>query len=70
MSARTGRARSPGAAMDSYHRWMQVSAFATLGGCPAVNVPVGFDDKGRPMGMQLIGRPRGDARSAERCGRL
>jgi Asp-tRNA(Asn)/Glu-tRNA(Gln) amidotransferase A subunit family amidase len=27
-----------GRTMDSYHRWMQVSAFATLGGCPAVNV--------------------------------
>ncbi|GLS36012.1 amidase [Mesorhizobium tianshanense] len=49
-----------GRAMDSYHRWMQVSAFATLGGCPAVNVPAGFDPKGRPMGMQLIGQPRGD----------
>ncbi|MDX8448747.1 amidase [Mesorhizobium captivum] len=49
-----------GRPMDSYHRWMQVSAFATLGGCPALNVPVGFDSKGRPMGMQLIGRPRGD----------
>lgn len=49
-----------GREMDSYHRWMQVSAFATLGGCPAVNVPVGFDRRGRPMGMQLIGRPRGD----------
>lgn len=49
-----------GRPMDSYHRWMQVSAFATLGGCPALSVPVGFDDRGRPMGMQLIGRPRGD----------
>lgn len=49
-----------GRAMDSYHRWMQVSAFATLAGCPAVNVPAGFDATGRPMGMQLIGRPRGD----------
>lgn len=49
-----------GRTMDSYHRWMQVSAFATMGGCPALNVPVGFDAKGRPMGMQLIGRPRGD----------
>ncbi|MDX8454756.1 amidase [Mesorhizobium sp. VK9D] len=49
-----------GRTMDSYHRWMQVSAFATLGGCPGLNVPAGFDDKGRPMGMQLIGRPRGD----------
>ncbi|ANT53589.1 amidase [Mesorhizobium amorphae] len=49
-----------GRAMDSYHRWMQVSAFATLGGCPALNVPVGFDAKGRAMGMQLIGPPRSD----------
>jgi amidase len=49
-----------GRAMDSYHRWMQVSAFATMGGCPALNVPVGFDAAGRPMGMQLIGRPRAD----------
>jgi amidase len=50
-----------GRAMDSYHRWMQVSAPATLGGCPALNVPVGFDENGRPMGMQLIGPPRADA---------
>jgi amidase len=49
-----------GRAMDSYHRWMEVSAYASLAGCPAVNVPVGFDPQGRPMGMQLIGRPRGD----------
>lgn len=46
--------------MDTYHRWMEVSAFASLAGCPVANVPVGFDDCGRPMGMQLIGRPRGD----------
>ncbi|MDQ6432662.1 amidase [Mesorhizobium sp. LHD-90] len=50
-----------GRAMDSYHRWMEVTAFATLAGCPAISVPVGFDARGRPMGMQLIGRPRGDA---------
>lgn len=49
-----------GRVMDSYHRWMQVTAFATLGGCPAANVPAGFDARGRPMGMQLIGKPRGD----------
>jgi amidase len=49
-----------GKTMDSYHRWMQVSAPATMGACPAVNIPAGFDASGRPMGMQLIGRPRGD----------
>ncbi|WP_292240148.1 amidase family protein, partial [Mesorhizobium sp.] len=56
-----------GRPMDSYHRWMQVSAFATLGGCPALNVPVGFDGKGRPMGMQLIGQPRGDLAVLQAC---
>jgi Asp-tRNA(Asn)/Glu-tRNA(Gln) amidotransferase A subunit family amidase len=46
--------------MDTYHRWMQVVAYASLAGLPTVNVPVGFRD-GLPMGMQLIGRPRADA---------
>lgn len=49
-----------GRRMDSYHRWMEVSALATMAGLPAVNVPVGFAADGRPMGMQLIGRPRAD----------
>ena len=49
-----------GRQMDTYHRWMEVSSYASLVGCPAINVPVGFDATGRPMGMQLIGRPRED----------
>jgi amidase len=50
-----------GRKMDSYHRWMEVTALATMAGCPVANVPVGFDQRGRSMGMQLIGRPRADA---------
>jgi amidase len=46
--------------MDTYHRWMEVVAYATFAGLPAISVPVGFDERGLPMGMQLIGRPRGD----------
>jgi amidase len=44
-----------GRSMDTYHRWMEVVIGASLAGAPALNVPVGFDDRGRPMGMQLIG---------------
>ena len=49
-----------GRSMETYHRWMEVVIPWTLAGCPVLNVPVGFDDKGRPMGMQLIGPPRAD----------
>ena len=50
-----------GRPMDSYHRWMEVTALATLAGCPTASLPAGLDSKGRPMGFQLIGPPRRDA---------
>ena len=46
--------------MDTYHRWMEVTLYASLAGLPALNVPCGFNHQGLPMGMQLIGQPRGD----------
>ena len=48
-----------GQAMDTYHRWMEVTIPASLIGLPAVAIPAGFGDAGLPMGLQLIGR-RGD----------
>ena len=41
--------------MDTYHRWMEVVNPASLGGIPVINVPVGFDTLGRPMGIQIMG---------------
>ena len=49
-----------GREMDTYHRWMEVVIYATFAGLPCISVPVGFNDGGLPMGMQLIGPPRGD----------
>ncbi len=45
-----------GRTMDTYHRWMEVVIGGTLAGLPVVSLPAGFDDKGRPMGIQFIGR--------------
>lgn len=49
-----------GRTVDTYHRWMEVVIFASLMGCPAISVPVGFNQQGLPMGMQIIGRPQED----------
>jgi amidase len=49
-----------GRAMDTYHRWMEVVVPVTMAGCPAMAVPAGFDGRGLPMGMQLVGPVRGE----------
>ena len=43
-----------GRQMDTYHRWMEIVIPASLGGIPVINVPVGFDNLGRPMGLQIM----------------
>jgi amidase len=50
-----------GREMDTYHRWMEVVIYATLAGLPCISVPAGFNGAGLPMGLQLIGRPQGEA---------
>jgi amidase len=47
--------------MDTYHRWMESSIYATFAGLPAISVPAGFGANGLPMGLQIIGKPQGDA---------
>ena len=51
-----------GRAMDTYHRWMESTIYATFAGLPAISLPAGFHANGRwPAGLQLIARPQGDA---------
>ncbi|MFC4947546.1 amidase [Pseudonocardia sp. GCM10023141] len=49
-----------GRPMDSYHRWMETVSPWSLAGTPALGMPAGFDPRGLPTGVQLIGRPGAD----------
>jgi amidase len=44
-----------GKKMDTYHRWMEGAVIVSMSGCPAINVPAGFNARGLPMGMQIVG---------------
>lgn len=49
-----------GKTMDTYHRWMEITVPGTLSGCPIASVPVGFNSRGLPMGMQIMGPAKKD----------
>lgn len=45
---------------DNYVDWLGMSYAVTLTGCPALSLPCGFTRAGLPVGLQLVGRPRGE----------
>jgi amidase len=48
--------------MDTYHRWMETTIYATLAGVPAISVPAGLHPvHGWPMGLQLLAPHSADA---------
>ena len=49
-----------GRTMDTYHRWMEVMIPVTMSSCPALTVPVGFNERGLPMGLQIVGPNHGE----------
>jgi amidase len=47
--------------LDNYVEWLKLAALITMTSCPALALPAGFAADGRPVGMQIVGRPRGEA---------
>jgi amidase len=43
-----------GVSMDTYHRWMQVMIPISMSGCPALGATAGFNERGLPMGIQIV----------------
>jgi amidase len=46
---------------ESYIDWLVLTYAITLTACPAISVPCGFTKTGLPVGLQIIGPPRGEA---------
>ena len=47
---------------DSYIDWVGITYAITVTSCPAISVPCGFTADGRPIGMQIVAAPRGEAK--------
>ena len=50
-----------GVHMPDYVDWLRFSFLATTAALPALAMPAGFTKSGMPIGIQLVGPPRGDA---------
>ncbi len=48
--------------MQGYMDWLRFSFLATTATLPAISVPVAFTESGMPVGIQLVGPPRGEAK--------
>lgn len=49
-----------GIAMQTYIDWMRSCWYVTFMQCPCISVPAGFSASGLPVGLQIVGKPRGD----------
>lgn len=50
-----------GVKLDNYYEWYSIAYAITLTSLPALSLPCGFTADGRPVALQLVGPPRGEA---------
>ena len=46
--------------LDNYFDWYTIAYAITITSLPALSVPCGFTDDGLPVGLQVVGPPRGE----------
>lgn len=49
-----------GVQLGNYLEWMRSCYWISVTGCPSIAVPAGFTPEGLPVGLQIVGRPRGE----------
>jgi amidase len=55
-------AECDGKTFDNYVEWLGIVYAITLACCPALSLPCGFTASGLPVGLQMVGPPRGEAK--------
>lgn len=50
-----------GVRWDNYIEWLRLVSVITVSSCPVIALPAGFSADGRPVGIQMVAPPRGDA---------
>jgi len=46
---------------ETYIDWFAITFALTMTSCPVLSLPCGFTAQGLPVGIQLVGKPRGEA---------
>ena len=46
---------------ETYIDWFSITFALTMTACPTISVPCGFTSEGLPVGVQIMGKPRGEA---------
>ncbi|HUF80803.1 MAG TPA: amidase family protein, partial [Burkholderiales bacterium] len=55
-------AQIDGVAFEGYMGWLVLTTAITMTACPVVALPGGYTSAGLPVGLQLVGPPRSEAR--------
>ncbi len=50
-----------GVPCETYIDWFSITFALTMTSCPVISLPCGFSESGMPIGMQIVGKPRGEA---------
>ncbi|HSQ04817.1 MAG TPA: amidase [Burkholderiales bacterium] len=53
--------RVNGVRFEGYMEWLILTYAVTMTSCPVMSLPCGFTRTGLPVGLQVIGKPRGEA---------
>ena len=66
-----GKMRYPteidGTKLERYIDWLMICGMITLTRCAAASIPCGFTKTNKPVGLQVVARPRGEAEVISAC---